>query len=144
MTENYPAPLGYDRAVELATEVVAEVGEDYIYPFDRDGEGRTDEVCVYVDQNKPACFVAKILHRHGVPIEVLREWEGHNAGYMSRTTMPSGRPAPTAPLVADLQTANFLDSLQSFQDGGVTWKRALTDTLAGIKPFPSTAMVLQA
>lgn len=138
--ENYPAPLGYDQAVELATKVVAEVGEGYVYPGHRG-----DAVCVYVDKGEPMCFVAKMLHHHGVPVEVLREWEGLNAGHMHHTkALPNGRPVPTPPLVADFKTARFLDHLQNYQDGGATWADALQRTLNGIKPFPSAAVVLEA
>lgn len=141
----YPTPLSFERAIELATEVVAEVGTDYVYPFDRDGEGKAMEVCVYVDQGRPACFVARILHRHGVPVAVLREWEGINAGYMHLTgRLPSGQAIPTPALTLDRRTSLALDSLQSFQDSGTTWANALAWTLNGIKPFPSTAIILEA
>lgn len=123
-----PAPLTYDDAVTLAKAVVAEFGIDYVDLLsDPDGGA---EVCMYVDHGKPSCIVAQILHRHGVPLSELAKWEGLNGSDMG----PKGvntingydrRRSPTAPLVADNRTAQFLGYLQQVQDGGGTWGRAL-------------------
>lgn len=129
-----PAPLTYDEAVTLAKAVVAEFGVDYVDPLSESENGA--EVCMYVDDGKPSCIVAQIMHRHGVPLSELAKWEGLNGFDMG----PRGvntingfdrRRSPTAPLVADDRTARFLGHLQEVQDSNGTWGRALDWALGG-------------
>lgn len=74
MTEldEYLAEVTAQRVLEVAREVVAEAGEDYVYapqPDPRDVNG----LCLYVDaEDKPSCIIGRIAHRLGVPVEVLR------------------------------------------------------------------------
>lgn len=104
--------LTFDRAVELAREVVAEFGKDYAYPsedkvFDPEIEVY---VCVYVQDEKPSCLVGQILHRHGVSLEELSRHE-----FKASTQM--------AFLVTGLddKANQFLAMVQSFQDKGWSW-----------------------
>lgn len=125
-----PAPLRYEEAVVLARAVVIDFGADHVDLLSVD-----EDVCAYVNDGKPSCIVAQILHRHGVPVTELSKWEGLNGSDMG----PSGvRTAtgyvlerqPTSRLVADHRTAQFLGHLQDLQDGGATWGDALEHALS--------------
>lgn len=149
MTDTLPAPLWYDEAVMLARAVVAEFGEHYIDPRAAD-----DEDCAYVlgddpefypepDDEEPGCIVGQILHHHGVPLRVLRQWEGkaaHDMGPAGCATYNHALketvrgPGPTAPLIADQRTTDFLQALQLHQDEECPWGEALEEALAGRLP----------
>lgn len=61
--------LDRETALRLLGEVVADFGEDYVYPTElRDVEG----VCLYWASGKPACLVGHVLHRWGVDVELLK------------------------------------------------------------------------
>lgn len=112
--------LTYDRAVELAREVVAEFGEDYVYPQDHKVAESPSSVpsCVYVHDGKPSCLVGQILYRHGVDLDDLATQEFTGAWIVA------GKFA-----AANLKTCYFLDAMQSLQDKGSTWGEALGSSL---------------
>lgn len=109
--------LTYDRAVELAREVVAEFGDDYVYPEDHkelEFNGSTPS-CVYVHDDKPSCVVGQILHRHGVSIDQLMLNEFRNARVVAFQLAG-----------ADDKARFFLSEIQSHQDKGHPWGESLT------------------
>lgn len=112
--------LTLDRAKELAAEVVAEFGEDYVYPNDhRQWDGGV-KMCVYVHDGKPSCIVGQILARHGASLVQMALKEFRGADYVTRELVP-GTPE---------NTRRFLDKLQGAQDEDVPWGEALSIALA--------------
>lgn len=110
--------LTYDRAVELAREVVADFGEEYVYPENqkrRESESSLPS-CVYVHEGHPSCLVGHILHRHGVDLDVLGNHEFRGAWFLAGDLAG-----------ADAKTRLFLDVVQSSQDGGTTWAQAVNN-----------------
>lgn len=104
--------LTFDRAVELAREVVAEFGKNYIYPASHKRAESESSVpsCVYVHEGHPSCLVGHILHRHGVDLDVLGNYEFTGAWVVA------GKFAAANP-----KTGYFLDAAQLSQDKGFTW-----------------------
>lgn len=123
--QRLPPPIDHLQVLALMAEVVNEVGPNFRY-FD----GRSDTVgCRYVDvgddgEAKPSCLVARILHRHGVPLTELRRWECTGAHRMH--LREGGRRAlatrPAASLLAEAQIrqdadqryGEILDRVKSF------------------------------
>lgn len=118
--------LTFERAVELAHEVVAEFGEDYVYPADqkRAEDGGSSPSCVYVHENKPSCLVGQILHRHGVDLFDLSKEEFRGAHFVAFHLAG-----------ADMDTRQFLDAAQSSQDKGNTWGEAVRDGLKWVEGY---------
>jgi hypothetical protein len=117
--------LTYDRAVELAREVVAEFGEDYLYPEDhKRGEIERDGIssCVYVHDGKPSCLVGQILHKHGVSLEDLAANEFQGAWSVSERYAG-----------ADYHAKFFLDVAQGKQDSGMSWGEAVRLAVEHVK-----------
>lgn len=110
--------LTYDRAVELAREVVAEFGQDYVYPEDHKvkeyGDGDTNAQCVYVREDAPSCIVGQILYRHGVSCAAMALEEFRNARHVARELAD-----------ADEKTRFFLSMAQDYQDKGKSWGESL-------------------
>lgn len=104
------------RAKEIAAEVVAEFGEDYIYPESHKVlfPNQEQATCVYVHDGKPSCLVGQILHRHGVSLEELALRE--NIGGFSVTEATTD---------TEGHVSSFLSNMQWRQDEGWTWGAAL-------------------
>lgn len=119
-------PEGYQlldlpEAMRLAAEVIAEVGADHRYFGDDENVDAGD--CQYVTEDRePDCLVGRILHRHGVPIEILTLWEGYSAREMGHGY--GRREVPTQSLVTD-RAAQVLEMMQSRQDDNLAWGRVL-------------------
>lgn len=71
------------RALRLLTEVVDELGEDYVYrplppdPDDPDdSEAALSPTCVYVRGGYPDCLIARALYRAGVTVAELERLVG--------------------------------------------------------------------
>jgi hypothetical protein len=107
--------LDFDRAVQLAREVIAEYGERHIYVRVADAEG--DATCVYVDEGSCSCLVGHILHRAGVPLASLESHNNRGVGDDLFLT--------DVGVTADDRTADFLERLQDSQDSGNAWGSAL-------------------
>lgn len=119
LPENYQL-LDLPQALDLAVEVVAGAGANHRYFGDGDDAEDIDAgECQYVTEyDEPDCLVARILYRYGVPIAVLKLWEGYSA-----TEMRLGyerRPVPTRALLTH-RAANLLETMQSRQDDNVAW-----------------------
>lgn len=112
--------LTFERAVELAEEIIREFGADYVYPVEHKREdpdtGRM--TCVYVHEEKPSCFVGQILFRFGVSTDGLARYEFDGASLVANRFVS-----------IDYPTSEFLDELQSSQDSGKTWSASLEDAL---------------
>lgn len=102
-------------ALQLLEEVVAEKGEDYIYP---------DQYCVYVKEGQPACIVGHVFDRLGVL----------DRGWAADHTAVTGLFHDEAPVVATKKAIKVLDAAQNAQDGAglgrsgrKTWGQALEE-----------------
>lgn len=113
MTELLEAPT-VEQVLLVLDFVVAERGEDYVYPDEwRDGGTRLG-TCLYVtpDGTGPACIVGAVVARLGVSLARLSRSEGQSA----RSVMEQVFGLPDrSPQSAVLQGA------QVVQDGGGTW-----------------------
>lgn len=100
------------------TEVVAEAGEDYIYPerLEVTTHASYTGMCWYVWENQPDCIAGRTLHKLGVTVEILKEFEG--------------RPCTRIPTPLSTYALEVLSRAQGIQDGGGTWGHALTETKA--------------
>jgi hypothetical protein len=99
--------------------VVDEVGEDFIYRA-RTSNDRTmlsGNSCLYVYEGKPDCIVGKILHRMGVPLDVLSSHEGSPATQLCRYLDEDD--FDTSPLSDDV--VRILSVAQDSQDHGITY-----------------------
>lgn len=105
-------PLTLDRAVELAREVVAEKGADFVY---EEEEGAWGGLYVHAG-DKPGCLVGHILLRHGVPVETLKNYNSMGIAWVADETG-----------VAAAEATNFLESVQGDQDDGHSWGKAVDE-----------------
>ena len=107
------------RALEMLIDVVDQYGEDTVYekvPLTQGNQvievGGTG--CRYQYQRQPSCIVGHVLHRAGVPMDVLEnlDMSGSPAGSIYGT-------------VKDPDARTVLDAAQIKQDAGETWGDAL-------------------
>lgn len=117
-------PLTFDRAVELAKEVVIEFGAGYVYPSSHRivQNGTSTPSCVYVHEGKPSCLVGQILHKHGVPVEELAKHEFQGAWTISEKLAG-----------ASFEASYFLDVAQYKQDTGASWGLAVNSAVEEVK-----------
>jgi hypothetical protein len=131
--------LSYEDAVLLLKEIVADRGDDYVYPsFDECAEcstlrmedycdWHTNEGCRYfTETGAPACIVGEFFHRTLQP-------EEYNRFYLE------GRTATEAisllPLEVDARTKSLLTVAQQRQDVGHTWGDALSTAIDAANTF---------
>ena len=100
----------YDDVVRTMEEVVADAGEDYVYPRAERGDK-----CVYVHNMRPDCLVGRVLHRLGVSLDLLTYQDNTPAFVLAQQVID----APTS------QVLRLLSEAQSHQDAGYTWGAAL-------------------
>lgn len=121
-----------ELAVSLAAEAVRERGENYVNPsyfFDNriptddivpDGTPRYEGMCRYVSPDGTAgCIVGVILNKAGVDLETLQKHEGEGAWNLLSTLRAEDI------LDVDYDARTFLSELQSAQDQGKEWGKAL-------------------
>ncbi|KAF4408621.1 hypothetical protein [Streptomyces lycii] len=101
-----------DEQVRSVLRTVALERPEYVYD-----EQDEDGSCQYVNNGAPSCLVGHVLHRLGVPLDVLREREGDKALHVARDLLS----------VSDV-TAGCLNRAQIRQDDGETWG----DAIAGL------------
>lgn len=94
--------------------VVEEFGADYVYPY-----AAAPADCRYTEYDEngptaPSCIAGHVLHRLGVPLDELRQWEGNNIHGLQENyiNLPAG-------------AYEGLSAAQEAQDGGKTWGEAL-------------------
>ena len=98
------------RALELMREVVAEYGENYVYPT-------VGGVCRYVDDGgSPSCLVGHVLHRFGVPLKDIERHEDSDAATVARI-LTNATP----------RAQDVLREAQGHQDRGSLWGVALRE-----------------
>lgn len=135
--------IDYEDAVLLLKQIVADRGEDWVYPdFSEcrecsdlrreNGEDaycgwHTNEGCRYfTDEGQPACIVGEFISRTVEPEHI-------NRFYIE------GRIAPEAislmPLEIDEQTMELLHRAQQRQDLGDSWGDALTIAIQDANTF---------
>jgi hypothetical protein len=120
-------------AKRVAHEVVAEFGEDYLYPrqptgdmLENDmGEEVPETACLYVhadDKGRPipGCLVAHVLHRLGVPLDEMGARENTAAMNLVHALQRA-----QVVLMADNHVDHYLNDIQSQQDEGGTWGQAI-------------------
>lgn len=93
-------PLTGPQALRLLREVVAEHGEDHV-----GGD-------FYVADGWPCCPVGHVLHRHGVPVAELAEYE-----YVAAADLPSGW--------MDADARALMETAQDVADVGCWWGTVL-------------------
>jgi hypothetical protein len=121
-----PEFLTFDRALALLREVIAEKGEDYVYPqFEPEAAGDLGAVmeCFYVRDDAPSCIVGRVLHRAGVTLDELRAVEGWTPVDLEH--------APQFTRWADDMALELLHEVQNEQDAGRSWGEALANVLDG-------------
>jgi hypothetical protein len=94
-------------------EIVAEVGPMYGFPFAQ------LHYCRYVAEGQPACLVGVVLHRLGMPVDELSEWDARDDSRIN-TIEPEGI-APS--VLAMMQRA------QDAQDNRGSWAYAMERAL---------------
>ncbi|MFF3363612.1 hypothetical protein [Streptomyces misionensis] len=104
------------RAKELLAEAVAEKGADYVYTGPDGEQGNPDRAaeCYYVHGQQPGCIVGNVLHRAGVSLADLAQYEGQAAE------------DPVEQLTkANVAAVRLLISVQELQDRGTPWGEAV-------------------
>jgi hypothetical protein len=101
------------RAVELLIDVVEQYGEDHVY----ERVPNTVDSCRYEYSGQPSCIVGHVLHRAGVPIDVLKSFDDNDDGVSANVLYEY--------LDVTEDAANVLGWAQGLQDSGHTWGRAL-------------------
>jgi hypothetical protein len=73
--------------------------------------------CVYQRDGAPCCIVGAVMHRVGVPVATLEEWD-------SKSDSSFGEVAKEGFLEVELthEALKVLDIAQSRQDSGETWE----------------------
>jgi hypothetical protein len=110
-----------EQFLDAIRAVVAEDPER-IYERPEHMEARYEGACYYVhtdarDERKlfPGCVIGQALHRLGVPLESLRDYEGENATAVVTAFMPN----------VSFDARNYACTVQSRQDTANTWGDAL-------------------
>lgn len=119
----YPSITDETLIAELKR--LADESPDYVYGapahMTRGYEGTT--VCLYVhtdpggDESKdaPGCIVGKALHRLGVPLATLAEFEHYNPREIAGEILPG----------VTISGSLFAGRVQRAQDRGKTWRAAV-------------------
>lgn len=118
--------LDLARTKELLAAAVAERGEDFVY-ITPDTDEESAPKCLYVHEAtgglECGCIVGWVLHRAGVPLELLRQYEGSHA------TDVLDRLWDINVLAASLEAASLLHAVQGSQDDGSPWGEAVREAL---------------
>lgn len=105
-----------DQVQGAAALAVEEKGPEHVY--DRGNLGGHGD-CFYVHEDGPGCIVGNILHRLGVPLELMIADEGMKASALLTSLEYQGA------IVCGFGVSNYLADLQNFQDHEVSWGDAL-------------------
>lgn len=106
-----------ETVAEALDAVVAERGEDYVYP-QAWLDGSPGGGCLYVVPGGagPACIAGAVFFRLGATVELLRECEHTSAAIVARRLWGDGEEAQ--------RIGSFLTVAQLEQDFGETWGTA--------------------
>lgn len=122
-----------EEIIEALKAVVAE-NPDYVYKVPAHMRGPVENgSCFYVhtdgdSEGTPGCVFGHVLHRLGVSLDELAQYEGDNASIVAAQTTGS---APSG----DVST--FLDEVQMNQDQGKPWSLALS---SAAERFPEVTL----
>jgi hypothetical protein len=111
-----------EDALRALEEAVAEKGEDYVYPL----SNTAADLCAYTEFNDrdelvPSCLVGNALHRLGVPLEAMAQF---NTGHGPKSL------AEELGLDGDRAAWLAFRDAQAIQDDGGTWGAALAKAKA--------------
>ena len=109
-----------DDVMAAMQAVVAEKGEDYVYPHA--GPGGMD--CVYAEDGMPSCIVGHVIYRLD-PKEFAKVVELENRSGSAPATSLQDEGYISKGMFDD-ETEQFLYHAQSQQDAGKTWGEALS------------------
>lgn len=114
---------------EALQAAVDEKGADYVYPRGKRGWTNVWGMCRYAVNGKPACIIGDALHRMGVPISTLKEFDANEEGVDAATALEESGLNPTA---AEKRGVN---AAQSRQDSGASWGESIRayDIAAGVE-----------
>ncbi len=112
--------INYAKAIELANEVVAKKGEDFIY---RNPTGETGGGCLYTHPDGPGCLWGHVV-RKLVPDWVSTELEGLDIHSVVKDLGWS----------ATNKALNFMREVQSLQDIGTPWGVAVLEAQEACEP----------
>jgi len=111
--------LSVESVAEALREAVEEKGADYVYTNEAGEvanlENAVEIQCQYVHTDKPGCIVGNVLHRLGVPLYVLSDYETRPARSVVESL--SGRGI----LEFERKALDMLRYAQSYQDNGNSW-----------------------
>lgn len=104
------------RTKEFLAEAVAEKGADFVYvnKYGDQADESGDVTCHYVHGDQPGCIVGNVLHRAGVPLDVLGEYEAQNVDDLAAGLF-----------TAEVGVRSLLLHVQSHQDAGIPWGEAV-------------------
>lgn len=129
-----------DQIVKAADAVVAEIGPDTLYTERAQSLGMDtyggNAACKYAHRGTPACLVGVVMHRLGVPIDTLQQWDASGDGAFNviaggvREEDAAGEPDPDGEVIIpalDIQdrAIRYLHAAQVAQDNGATWGEAV-------------------
>jgi hypothetical protein len=113
------------NVTEAFRQIIEDFGADYVYRK----RGLADS-CFYVHKTPegeaPGCIVGQLLHRLGVPLEVLKKREGRSAWavFYGDVLFDEGQADSPVRLEGDY-LARKIQLVQSAQDRGETWGEAV-------------------
>jgi hypothetical protein len=109
--------------------VVDEVGDDFIYRPHKSYLLEGQYSCLYVYEGRPDCLVGKILHRMGIPLEILSQHEGMPASSVCNyvrncndSIANGNQETRTTPSISE-EVQSILEVAQYYQDGGARYAR---------------------
>jgi hypothetical protein len=116
------------NVTEAFRQIIEDFGADYVYRK----RGAADS-CFYVHQTPkgevPGCIVGQLLHRLGVPLEVLKKREGRSAWaiFYGRELLGDGEAESPVRAEGDDLTRK-IQRVQSAQDRGDPWGYAVRNS----------------
>lgn len=102
-----------DQQVSDTLKAVVAEQPEYVYAKPAELKSPGNDRCLYVHGDKPGCGVGHVLHRLGVPLSFLAEYEGVGASILAvRLDLP-------------WRASVLLEHFQHAQDDGRPWVEAL-------------------
>jgi hypothetical protein len=117
----------FDTVVEKLNEIVNEYGADHVYEKHSDSDVSR---CLYVWKGEPDCIIGKLLVKLGFTVGNLYSIEGESAAeafnklYGLDIDMLRRRDWP--------KVIQLVWDVQSRQDGGMPWGRAVSEGIANV------------
>lgn len=112
--------LAINEVIETARQIVAEEGEDFVYERRAHPSYGGAAVCLYVYEGQADCLAGRVLHRLGVPLDVMDKNHNSQIGSLLFILESEGIAE-----VMDGMVCVFLSELQGAQDSGHKWGTSL-------------------